>query len=128
MFTIQSVNQALRDGGFDYEICAVNNWCDEVAKQVFSNNTLRANKIFSGVFIWVDYFADKYSLAGLGEDPIGKKLIYLSKKLPEEVRDTEVYSKLELKDKLRINGELSNIALEFLQIFEAEPKSKQTAA
>lgn len=36
LFTLQSINQALRDGGFDYEVCAVNNWCDEVAQQVIN--------------------------------------------------------------------------------------------
>jgi len=34
LFTLQSINQALRDGGFEYEVIYINNWCDEVARQV----------------------------------------------------------------------------------------------
>lgn len=44
LFTLQSINQALRDGGFEYEVLCVDNWCNEVAQQVVDGKNRTQDK------------------------------------------------------------------------------------
>jgi len=98
----------------------------KLAEDEFDQNKLRA-KGFGTTFMFIEMFAHKYLMADLGDEPIAKKLINLTNRLPFEVSKPDVFNTLSLADKMRVTGELSNIATEFLQLFNDTPTAKHAA-
>ena len=97
----------------------------DVAIKLLKENRLRSN-VVNTIIADIEVLVYLYEKAGMTDDPVGKKLISIYHKIPTEVGN---YQELDFMGKMRVNGELSNIALEVLQLFEdtKEKTATQTA-